>query len=426
MCLGAFAALRHRDFACYVAASFLWTVGTAVQALALGWQIYDLTGDPFQLGLVGLMEFLPTAVLALPAGALADRIDRRAILLFGLAGEMAAALALMALVVADGVSVVAILAVAFAFGATRAIASPAFRALLPSLLPRGELPRAVAWNSATWQVAMVGGPALGGVLYALDPAAAYATTAILLAAALLAAVIMRGRPLAATGERLDLAAVVAGLPLIFRHPLLLGAISLDLFAVLFSGAIALLPVFAKDVLMTGPEGLGLLRSAPAMGAVLAGALLVQWPLDRRVGRRLFQMVGLFGCAALVFGLSRDFRLSFAALAVMGATDMVSIYVRGTLVPLATPDAYRGRVLAVEAVFIGASNELALFVAGSAAALIGAIATVIAGGALTIAVTAAWARLFPGLREVDRMTDVAAGYSPPGADGRVATQRKDRP
>ncbi len=424
MKLGAFEALKNRDFACYLASSFLWTVGSAVQAVAIGWQVYDLTGDPFQLGLVGLMEFLPTAVLALPAGTLADRIDRRLLLIVGVVAEVALALTLTGLALMGAVSVPALLAVALGFGIARALANPAFRALLPLLLAREDLGRAVAWSSTSWQVAMIGGPALGGWLYAAHPAAAYGATALSLAVALGAVMALRKRPAAPGGRGMGLVDLVAGLPFVFRHPLLLGAISLDLFAVLFSGALALLPVFAKDVLMTGPGGLGLLRSAPALGAVVTALLLVRRPLDRHVGRRLFQAIGLFGCAALVFGLSRDFWLSFAALGVLGAADMVSMYVRGTLVPLATPDSYRGRVMAIEAVFIGASNELGAFVAGSAAALLGAIATVIAGGALTVAVAAIWWRLFPALRQVDRMTEVG-DFTGAGRAVKVAPESEGR-
>jgi len=220
--------------------------------------------------------------------------------------------------------------------------------------------------------------------------------------------VMRGRKVTQTSEPTDLAAVAAGLLLIFRHKLLLGAISLDLFAVLFSGAAALLPVFAKDVLMVGPEGLGILRSATGLGAVATALFLTQRPLQRHVGRRMFLAVGLFGMGVVAFGLSTHFWLSFAVLAVMGAADMVSVYVRGTLVPLATPDALRGRVVAVETVFIGASNELGAFVAGSGAALLGAVPAVVIGGGLTLLVTVVWSRLFPGLRKVDRFEDAAAG------------------
>jgi MFS family permease len=403
------AALRNRDFAFYVSGNFLWTIGLQVQALALAWQIYEITRDPFQLGLIGLLEFLPAALLALPAGHLADRLDRRRLLLVGVGAELVAALVLVGFALADRMSEPVILSLALVFGIARSISTPAARALLPSLMPKEHLAGAIAWSSTTWQVATIAGPGIGGVLYALAPAVAYGGAALAFAAATVAAALMRGRPIERPASEADrggdLAAIVAGLVLIFQKKLLLGAVSLDLFAVLFSGATALIPVFAQDILEVGADAGGLLRSAQGIGAVATALLLTQFPLSRHVGRRLFIAVGVFGLAALVFGLSTSYWLSFAAVLVLGAADMVSVYVRGTLVPLATPDALRGRVLAVEAVFIGASNELGMFVAGSAAALFGPAAAVLAGGSLTLLVTALWSRIFPVLRGVDRFTDV---------------------
>jgi MFS family permease len=404
------AALRNRDFAFYVSGNFLWTIGLQVQALALAWQIYEITRDPFQLGLIGLLEFLPAALLALPAGHLADRLDRRRLILVGVGAELIAAVVLVGLALAGRMSVAVILSLALVFGIARAIATPAARALMPSLMPKEQLAGAIAWSSTSWQVATIAGPGLGGLLYAVAPAVAYGGAAFAFAASTVAALLMRGRPVerpapeGADGEG-DLAAIVAGLVLICRHKLLLAAVSLDLFAVLFSGATALIPVFAQDILKVGSDAGGLLRSAQGFGAVLTALLLTWIPLTRHVGRRLFIAVGVFGLAALVFGLSQWYWLSFLAVLVLGAADMVSVYVRGTLVPLATPDALRGRVLAVEAVFIGASNELGMFVAGSAAALLGPAVAVLAGGSLTLVVTAVWSRIFPVLRRVDRFTDV---------------------
>lgn len=396
------AALAHRDFALFLTGQFLWTVGLQIQAVALGWLIYDLTGSPFQLGLVGLLEFLPSLLLALATGHIADRFDRRRIVLIGVGAELLASVALLSLAIGGRMSVVAILSVALVFGVARAVASPAARALMPNLMPREHFPSAVAWSSSSWQVATIGGPALGGLLYAVAPAVAFGGTALAMTAAVAATFVMRGRKVERGDEPTDLASVIAGLTLIFRHKLLLGAISLDLFAVLFSGAVALLPVFAKDVLMVGPVGFGLLRAAPAIGAVTTALVMTQRPLVRHVGGRLFLAVGLFGVAVIAFGLSRDPVLSFLVLLVLGAADMVSVYIRGTLVPLATPDALRGRVVAVETVFIGASNELGAFVAGSGAALLGAVPAVLVGGTLTLVVTVLWSRLFPALRRVDRL------------------------
>jgi MFS family permease len=404
------AALRHRDFRLYVASSFLWTLAMQVQATALAWHVYELTASAFMLGLVYFMEFMPAVILALPAGHAADRHDRRRIVLLGIGLELAAAAALVALSVSNAVSVPAILGVALTFGIGRAVANPAARALMPSLVPQEDLPGGVAWASFAWQGAVVVGPGLGGLLYALGPAYAYETTAAALVAALAATILMRGRPVAPPppGEPAagGLADLLAGLTLIRRNKLLLGAISLDLFAVLFSGATALLPVFAKDILLVDADWGGLLRTFQAAGGALMAALLALLPLRRHVGLRLFVAVGVFGLAALVFGASKDYWLSAAAVFLLGAADMVSIFVRGTLVPLATPDALRGRVIAVEAVFIGASNELGGFVAGSAAALLGPVAAVLAGGSLTLAVTVVWARLFPALRRIDRFEELA--------------------
>ena len=401
------AALRNRDFNCFLAANFLATMALAMQAVALGWQIYDLTGSPFELGLVGLMEFLPPFCLALVTGHIADRFDRRRIVALGLLAEAVAALSLVLMILLHSVSVFGILSVAFAFGVVRAFSTPAQRAMMPNLMPAGDFPSAVAWSSISWQVATIGGPALGGLLYALSPAVVYGSTAAALLAAAAATLAITRRAPTATTERPDLTSLLAGVALIFRHKLLLGAISLDLFAVLFSGAAALLPVYAKDILHVGPAGLGILRSAPGLGAVATAVLLTQWPLKRHVGPRLFLAVGIFGVAAIAFGLSTHYWLSFAILAILGMADNVSVYVRGSVVPLATPDALRGRVVAVEAVFIGASNELGAFVAGSGAALLGPVLAVLTGGSLTLVVALLWSVMFPSLRRVDRMESVRA-------------------
>lgn len=401
-----FAAFRHRDFAFYASANFLWTIALQIQATALAWQIYEITRDPLQLGLVGLMEFLPAALLALPAGHLADRVDRRRLILIGVGAELAAAATLLSLALADSITEAHILALAFAFGVARAIATPAARALMPNLMPREHFASAVAWSSTSWQVATIAGPGIGGLLYAFGPSIAYGGATLGFAGGALLAFLMRGRPVAAPKvEESDLTAILAGLKLIFRNRILLGTVSLDLFAVLFSGATALIPVFAQDILHVGSDAGGLLRSAQGLGATATALFLTQFPLQRHVGRRLFIAVGVFGLAAIAFGLSRDYWLSFAALLVLGAADMVSVFIRGTLVPLATPDELRGRVTAVESVFIGASNELGMFVAGSGGALLGPVAAVLVGGSLTLLVTASWAAMFPKLRRVDRFTAV---------------------
>ena len=406
------AALRNRDFSRYLTSSFLATVALAMQGVALGWQIYDLTGSPFQLGLVGLMEFLPAFCLALVTGHIADRFDRRLIMVVGLTAELVAAVTLVGMILLDQVSVAGILGVAFAFGVVRAVSTPAQRAMMPNLVPKTEFPSAVAWSSFSWQVATIGGPAVGGLLYVLGPAVVYSATALALLASAVAIGGISPQPPKIAMERPSLVSLLAGIMLIFRHKLLLGAISLDLFAVLFSGAVALLPVYAKDILHTGAEGLGILRSAPGLGAVATSIVLTQWPLKRHVGRRLFFAVGIFGLAVIAFGLSRDYVLSYLALVVLGMADNVSVYVRGSIVPLATPDGLRGRVVAVESVFIGASNELGAFVAGSGAALLGPVAAVVLGGSLTLGVAMLWSAVFPSLRRVDRMESIQA-TAPPG-------------
>jgi MFS family permease len=408
------AALRHRDFALYVSANFLTTIALQIQATALAFQIYAITDDMFQLGLVGLAEFLPAALLALPAGHLADRIDRRLLILIGVTAELFAALTLVFLASTDRLSEVAILALALCFGIARAIATPAARALMPNLVAKEHLPSAVAWSSTSWQVATIAGPGLGGLLYSgfngwlypESPAMAYGGAALGFAGAVLLFFLMHGRSVAAVARKgSDLLAMLAGLVLIFRHRLLLSTISLDLFAVLFSGATALIPVFAQDILHVDAGGAGLLRSAQGVGATVTALLLTQFPLQRHVGRRLFMAVGLFGIAAIVFGLSREFWLSVAAMLVLGAADMVSVFIRATLVPLATPDELRGRVTAVESVFIGASNELGAFVAGAGGALLGAVPAVLVGGSMTLLITLSWAGLFPNLRRLDRFADL---------------------
>ncbi len=417
-----FAVLRNRDFAFYLSGSFLATVALAMQSVALGWQIYFLTGKPFDLGLVGLVEFLPAFALALVSGQIADRFDRRLVLFVGLLAEAIAASALVAMVLLDRVSVAGILSVAFAFGLVRSVSTPAQRAMMPNLIPPDSFPSAVAWSGIAWQIATIGGPALGGLLYAIGPKVVYSATTLSLLAGALAVFMMKSQPAtSAAGERATRESVLAGVALIFRNKILLGAISLDLFAVLFSGAAALLPIFAKDILQVGPEGLGILRSGPGLGAVGIALFLTQWPLKRHVGRRLFIAVGIFGLAAVSFGLSRSFWLSFAALAILGAADNVSMYVRGSIVPLATPNALRGRVVAVESVFIGASNELGAFVAGSGAALLGPVLAVLVGGSITLSVAALWFWLFPSLRRADRMESIRADFPEGAVDDRLPAE-----
>jgi MFS family permease len=387
---------------------FLWARlagNAALQMLlvALGWQIYELTASAWDLGLVGLLQFLPALVLTIPAGQLIDRVDRRKVLAGALAIQAAVAGVLAWASFGHWVARDLILGLAMAIGVSRALQMPAQQAMIPTLVELPELPRATALASTVMKVAVVGGPALGGFVYASGADVVYGASALLLAASLafvLAIAPARSPP---AREPVSWESVFAGFAFVWRHKVALGAISLDLFAVLLGGATALLPIYAKDVLEVGPWGLGLLRSAPAIGALLVGAWLARRPLGARVGRTMFVSVAIYGAAILAFGLSHWFWLSLAALAVSGGADMVSVVIRLTLIQVETPDEMRGRVSAVNSVFIGASNELGEFRAGAMAAGIGAVGSVIVGALGTLAVAALWIRLFPSLWRRDRLT-----------------------
>lgn len=401
-------AFRHRDFALYWASRFLSALAVQMQAVAVGWLVYDITRDPLALGLVGLAGFLPAIGFALWTGHVADRVDRRRILMVCYA-VLAATAAGLFLVARSGTDQVwPIYALIVVFGTARAFANPAGQALVPNLVPPEHFQNAVAWNSSAWQTATIAGPALGGFLYALGGTVVFAaaTFGFLLTFVLLA--VMRHRSAPQAREKASWATLVAGFFFIRSRPVIMGAISLDLFAVLLGGATALLPIYARDILHTGPWGLGLLRSMPAVGAVLMALLLAYRPLSRRTGRRMLQAVAVFGLATIGFGLSTHLLLSLFFLFVMGAADMISVFVRQTLVQLETPDAMRGRVAAVNSVFIGASNELGELESGVLAALVGTVPAVVIGGLGTLAVAGLWARWFPELRERDRLVPAPAG------------------
>jgi MFS family permease len=403
--------MAERDFA------LMWLgllgMGVSLQMLevAIGWQVYTNTRSALNLGLIGLAEFVPMFLLALPAGQLADRLPRR--LVFGLSLLLSAAVAVaLALVSAAGVTAVwPFLALALAAGTALAIGTPAGRALPVTLVPTELLESAMTLRSASVQGAQVIGPALGGLIYPLSPSAVYGLAAAVCLLALACVAAMRHReapaPAQGTASAPGLASVFAGLRFVGHTPILLGAILLDLLAVLFGGAVALLPLFARSILHVGPTGLGVLRSAPAVGALLGAALLTRRPLGGRAGRTLLCAVAAYGASMVVFGFSRSFELSLLALAASGFVDMFSMNIRATTVALATPDGLRGRVLAVEMVFISASNQLGAFESGLAAFLIGAVPAVVLGGALTIAIALSWSRLFPALASIDRLRDVHA-------------------
>jgi MFS family permease len=373
--------------------------------VAIGWQVYAIHGDPLDLGLVGLAMFLPLPLLALPAGHLADRYPRRTVLAVSMAVDAAVAVGLLAVTLSGADETWPFFALAFGTGVASAVGAPAGRALTPSLVPQGILVRALAQRSVAFQLSVIVAPALGGLLFAIEPALVYVASVGFSLVSLVAILAMRAGREGADAGTPDLRSVLGGVRLVRHTPVLLGAISLDLFAVLFGGAVALLPVFAKDVLEVGPAGLGVLRAAPAAGALCAALVLSRRPVHRRAGGTLLTVVALYGATMVVFGLSETMWLSLLALAAGGAVDMVSMVLRQTILPLVTPDVLRGRVTAVEMVFISASNELGAFESGVAAALIGAVPAVVLGGVVTIGIALAWTRLFPELRRVDRLDDL---------------------
>lgn len=397
-------AYRARDLPVYLAARFLGEAAALALSVAVGWTVYEVSHAPLALGIAGLAQFLPMFLLTLPAGELCDRISSRKVLIAGLALQGLCAIAFLLWAMTPSPSLWAFFAILLVLGAARAFADPAGQALLPLLVPDERLPRAIAWASSAWQVAVIAGPALGGLAYAGGPAVAYGICGTGFLAAMLSVTQLGGRP-AAPAEGADLkkrmGRVVEGIVFIWSRPVVLGAISLDLFAVLLGGATALLPVYARDILHVGPVGLGLMRSAPAVGACLVALLQVRRPPERRVGATLFAAVAVFGIATLVFAFSHSPALSLSALLVLGASDMVSVNIRTSLVQLATPDAMRGRVSAVNLLFIGASSELGAFESGVVTALIGTVPAVAFGGLGTLVVAAVWMRLFPALRSADR-------------------------
>jgi MFS family permease len=400
---GTLAALRERDFARYAAARFLATLAWQMLGVAVGWQVYALTKDPLALGFVGLAQFLPFIALVLPAGQLADHADRRRVLMGAYAMEGLAAATLLAFTASGSTRAWPIFAAMVLLGSGRAFWMPAGQALTPSLVPIALFPSAIAINSTLFQTAVIGGPALGGLLYLLGPQVVYGTSFALFACVV--ALVATIRPRRAQGaETVGSREVWEGLRYVLRHRILLGAISLDLFAVLFGGATALLPMVAADVLHVGPAGLGVLRSAPAVGAALTAGALALAPVRRHVGRWLFAGVAAFGLATVVFGVSRSLPLSLGSLALLGAGDMLSVYVRHMLVQLETPDAIRGRVSAVNSMFIGASNELGEFESGVTARWLGLVPAIVLGGVATLLVCADFMRRFPEMRRMDRFPE----------------------
>lgn len=392
-----FAAFRHSPFLRYWLARFATTFATLVVSVSVGWQIYDLTRDPFYLGIVGLVQFTPALLLVLVTGAAADRFGRRFIMGLAILVESLCGAGLLAFTVSGLTTPLPIFAILTAFGVARAFFGPAGASLVANLVPPKDFANAVAWNSSAWQTASIAGPVAGGLLYGISPLVAYGVAALMtFGAALLVFSIPKPAQHTET-EKVSLETIFAGFSYIRREKVVLGAISLDLFAVLLGGAVALLPVYARDILDLGPWGLGLLRAGPGLGAICVAVWLAGHPIRDHAGLVMFFFVGLFGFFTVIFGLSTITWLSILALALIGASDMVSVYVRETLIQLWTPDRLRGRVSAVNMVFVGASNELGEFRAGTMAALIGTVPAVVFGGAGSIVVAALWAWMFQDLR-----------------------------
>jgi MFS family permease len=401
--------LSLRDFRFFLTGRFLGSLATQIQSVAVGWQIYEITKSPMSLGFVGLAQFLPMVILLLPAGDIADRVDRRLIaaVSYFMQGVSVSVIAALTWSGAVEHAIWPFYLALTLFGAARAFSGPATRAFVPLLVSKAQLPRAIAISSSTFLTATIVGPALGGLLYIWGPLVPYGVclTFFLVVALAFLAIQTRHKQEPADPALTTFGRVTAGIAFIRRKPIVLGAVSLDLFAVLLGGAVALLPIYASDILHVGPEGMGLLRSGPAIGAVIINALLIAMPVQRYTGYVMFACVALFGVATITFGLSENFILSMGALLVMGGADMVSVYVRSTLIPLATPPEMLGRVSAVDMMFISASNELGEFESGVMAGWLGTVPSVVVGGLGTIGVVALWMWFFPALRKVDRLMDV---------------------
>lgn len=400
-----FSVLRHRSFAFFWLSRMSGSLAMQMQTVAVGWQVYEMTNSPFDLGLVGLAQFLPLVSLMLVAGHVADRYDRKTIVRVSQAIDGLAMTVLAAGTAGGWLTRDLILAMVFAFGAARAFQQPTMQTLLPAIVPPALLSRAVAASSSSNQIATIAGPAIGGLLFALSPPLVYTLCALLyLGAAVLISFIKIERT-PPNREPVTFATVFAGIAFIRRQPVILGAITLDLFAVLLGGATALLPVFARDIFDTGPWGLGLMRLSPAIGALAISVVLARWPMRRHTGYIMFAAVACFGIATVVFGLSTSFPLTLTALAVLGAADMVSVVTRQTLIQLGTPNEMRGRVSAVNSLFIGTSNQLGEFESGLTAAWFGTVPAVLIGGIGTVLVVFAGLKLFPQLARIDSVEDV---------------------
>jgi MFS family permease len=396
------ALLRHPPFALFWFARVFSSGALHMQAVAIGWQVYAMTDSALALGLVGLAQFAPMVVLTLVVGQVADRYPRHVIASICQLVTGTAAAVLTVGTLGGWLAVGDIFAIVVVVGAARAFENPSMAALIPVLVPDAQLPRATAWSASANQTAQIVGPALGGLLYALGPVIAFASAGLLFFAASALSASIRIAQAARPPERPSLKSLFTGIAYVRGHPIILGTLSLDLFAVLLGSATALLPIYARDILQTGPWGLGVLRSSPAVGALAMSVFLAHHPLERRVGPVLFGAVITFGLATILFGLSANLFVSMAALLVLGAADVISVVIRFSLVQLQTPDMMRGRVSALNSLFVGASNQLGEFRSGATAALLGAVPAVMIGGIAAIVVALLWMRLFPTLRRTDRL------------------------
>lgn len=400
---------RHREFSLFWFGMWLVNIAVQIEAVTIGWQVYSLGRETrsmaesaFLVGMVGLVQFAPMFLLTLWAGSLADRHSRRLIVMLALLVEVGCTLGLIFVAHHPTPDLTLIFVIAGFFGAARAFLSPAASALVPMLVPKSDMPQAISLKSLSWQAAVIIGPWLGGLLVAISTARAYEVTAGLYLGGVGILAMMRANTTPTRQPGNPLEQVIEGLVYVWQNKIVFGAISLDLFAVLLGGATALLPAFASDILKVGPEGFGLLRSGPALGALLMALYLSRWPLRRHAGVRMFWAVAGFGAATIVFGLSKSMPLTIAALAALGAADMVSVYVRQTLVQIVTPDHMRGRVSSVSGLFISGSNELGEFESGVVSRFLGPVGAAVFGGVGTILVTGTWAWMFPALRKADRL------------------------
>lgn len=396
-----FAVLRNRNLSLYLSSRVLGTLAVQMQSVAVGWQVYQMTHSLFALGLIGLAQFAPFLILILWAGHIADTHNRRNIIVGCIGAQLLCSALLLAFTWSGSAVVWPVFAILVIFGSARAFMMPASQAVLKNLVPLESFSQAVALSSSSFHVAVITGPVLGGVLYVFGPTTVYLVAASLLILSVITMAMTKSAPQIKNTAPVSWSTLLEGLRFVWSRPIVLGAISLDLFAVLFGGATALLPAYAHDILHVGPTGLGWLRTAPGAGAAICSIALAFFPIKRRVGAWMFGGVAVFGLATLTLGWTANFSIALIALCLLGAGDMVSVYIRHLLVQYETPDEIRGRVSAVNSVFIGASNELGEFESGITAGWLGLVRAIFLGGAATLAVTGLWAVIFPVLSKMDR-------------------------